>query len=66
MVVLSVRGGSDLKLVLGQVNCGFGVGKVDGDIDQVGSLGPENYMQLNNVKMIALVIMAIPSRPVLQ
>lgn len=47
MVVLSVRGGGDLKLVLGQVDCRCGVGKVNGDIDQVGSLGPDNYLQLN-------------------
>lgn len=66
MVVLSVRGGSDLKLVLGQVNCGCGVGKVDGDIDQVGSLGPENYMQLNKCENDSISYMAIPSRLVLQ
>lgn len=40
---LSLGCGGDLQLVLGQVDCWGGVGDVDGDIDQVGSLGPEDY-----------------------
>lgn len=59
MVVLSIRGGGDLELVLGQVDCGSGVGKGNGDINQVGSLGPENYIKVNKCEMIALVIMTI-------
>lgn len=59
VVVLSVRGGGDLELVLGQVDCGRGVGKGNSDIDQVGPLGPENYIKSNKCEKIALVITVI-------